>query len=380
MRSSSLCLAAVVICQSLTSLTGHAQQADALGRIPILIEPETAEFQQATDRFREHLKSMREIAVRFNTGTSEEERKWKQQWNELAPIGAQLFDDLLQAGAKEYEADPENKDNIRQWLAKRVESEVEHDRLEGLLPVLKTLLQHDQENAELHRQTAIVAFALHDYETARASLSILASRPDAPEELKSTLDIIDQSIVDWEQELKIREQDAQGEPLPRALIKTTRGDIEVELFENQAPNTVANFIYLAETGEYIDQPFATGKQHFIVQGGGDDIVRPPYTIPGEMNRDDARKFFRGTLGLALSGGNDTGYAQFFFVLIPSGELTGRFTAFGRVVRGMDVVSMLTIIDPDAEEEENQDDEDPDQILDIEILSKRDHEYVPEKVQ
>lgn len=354
----------------------------------IPISPESEEFQKACEDFREHIKMLREIQIKFDTGTQLEEEKWRTQWNESYIQGNKLFTAMLLAGAKEFDSDPAGKANIARWLLKTVEKEVEGDRFEGLIPVLEILLKHAQGDvlADLHTQMGTAAHAMNDSDRALASLTYISQQPWATEAVKDGLARIEQAKQDWEDELRLREEDAQGEPLPVILIRTTKGDIEVELFENHAPETVANFIYLIEMGYYEDQPFSSGFQHLLIQGGGDDIVKPPYTIYGEQHKPGARKFFRGTMGLALNAGDpNSGHSQFFFALLPSTDLSESYTAFGRITKGMEVMANLTKIEPKQEKskEEKEDGEgtkEPDEIITIEILSKRDHEYKPNKVQ
>jgi cyclophilin family peptidyl-prolyl cis-trans isomerase len=183
----------------------------------------------------------------------------------------------------------------------------------------------------------------------------------------------------WEEEQKMREADASGEPLPRVRIETTKGTLEVELFENQAPNTVANFISLCEKKFYDGLPFHRVITHFMAQGGcpvGDGSGGPGYTIRAELDGTH-RNFFRGTLGLALAGSADSGGSQFFICYVPRSYLNGKYVAFGRVIEGMDVLSDLAHVDPESKDKEQHSEELPDQIISTTVVRKRDHAYVPE---
>lgn len=349
------------------------------------IEPESEELRQACEAFQEHIKKVWEIQIRFDVGTSLEEDKWREQFNAIYPEGVKLFNDMVLAGAKEYDSDPNNKPEFKEWLTRIVNRQIESDKFEGLLPVIEVLLKHcsGQDLAEMHTNMGLTSYALCEFERGDPSIEYLMEQPNAPLDiLESTKKRIDVSKENWKEELAARKADAEGEPLPRVLIRTTKGEIEVELFENQAPETVANFIYLAENGIYEDQPFGFGKQHLLIQGGGDDIVSPPYSIYGEADKPGARKFFRGTLGLALAGHPDSGYSQFFFALAPSPDvLDGQYTAFGRVVKGIEVMANLAIIDPEeSEKDKNGPKNEPDEIIEVEVLQKRDHEYLPNKVK
>ena len=106
-----------------------------------------------------------------------------------------------------------------------------------------------------------------------------------------------------------------------------------------APRTVANFTALARKGFFDNVPWHRVVADFVVQGGdprGDGEGGPGYTIRDEINQ---RPYLRGTVGMALDWA-DTGGSQFFITHSPQPHLDGRYTVFGQVVAGMDVVDAL----------------------------------------
>ncbi len=124
-----------------------------------------------------------------------------------------------------------------------------------------------------------------------------------------------------------------------AHIKTSRGDIDVELFTSQTPLTVINFFKLASSGFYNNLSFHRVVPDFVIQGGdpnGDGSGGPGYTIPSE----DRLPFERGTMGIATAG-FDTGGSQFFICHSAQPHLRGNYTAFGKVVSGMQVVDAIS---------------------------------------
>jgi cyclophilin family peptidyl-prolyl cis-trans isomerase len=130
---------------------------------------------------------------------------------------------------------------------------------------------------------------------------------------------------------------------PLAYIDTTRGTIEVELFVSDAPLTVENFVSLSRRGFFANRRIHRVVHDFVVQDGdprGDGEGGPGYTIRDELND---RPYLRGTVGMALDW-KDTGGSQFFITHSPQPHLDGRYTVFGTVVRGMDVVDSLTTTD------------------------------------
>jgi len=145
----------------------------------------------------------------------------------------------------------------------------------------------------------------------------------------------------------------QGPP-PRVRLEIEdHGEVVLELYPDKAPRTVANFIELAGSGFYDGTTFHRVVPGFVIQGGDpnsrnrdprdDGKGGPGYTIPSETN--DLRHQ-RGVLSMANRGRPDTAGSQFFVVLDDHPELDGGYTAFGRVVEGMDVVDAIAEVDVD----------------------------------
>jgi cyclophilin family peptidyl-prolyl cis-trans isomerase len=126
----------------------------------------------------------------------------------------------------------------------------------------------------------------------------------------------------------------------KATMRTTEGPIEIELFEEDAPQTVGNFKKLAGDGFYDGVIFHRVIKDFMIQGGdptGTGRGGPGYTFDDEFND---HKIVRGALAMANAGPNTNG-SQFFIVTTPEASwLDGKHTVFGRVVEGMDVVDKI----------------------------------------
>jgi len=177
-------------------------------------------------------------------------------------------------------------------------------------------------------------------------------------------------------EMAKRKAEAEADDLPRVKLATSAGDIEVELFEDDAPNTVANFLTLVEKGFYDGTPFHRVIGGFMAQGGdptGTGGGGPGHAIACECERPGARLHFRGTLSMAHAG-KDTGGSQFFLTFRPTDHLDGKHTVFGRVIAGDEVLPRLV---------RTQDGQgrpvpgvEPDRIVKAEVVRKRAHPYVP----
>ncbi len=127
---------------------------------------------------------------------------------------------------------------------------------------------------------------------------------------------------------------------PSAYIDTTKGTVQFELAVLDAPRTVANFIALVRKGYFRGVQLHRVVPDFVVQDGdprGDGEGGPGYTIRDEINQ---RPYLRGTVGMALDWA-DTGGSQFFITHSPQPHLDARYTVFGQVIAGMDVVDALS---------------------------------------
>lgn len=126
---------------------------------------------------------------------------------------------------------------------------------------------------------------------------------------------------------------------PHVYVETTKGTIEIELAVLDAPLTALNVATLARKGFFDGLAIHRVEPHFVAQFGdprGDGEGGPGYTIRDELND---RPYLRGTVGMALDWA-DTGGSQFFITYGPQPHLDGRYTVFGHVVQGMDVVDRL----------------------------------------
>ncbi len=271
------------------------------------------------------------------------------------------------------------------------------DQYEKALPIIKRLIDGGVEYRDLPLWGFLSAFMLNDFDLAEEYLkkaqesgaiqALAAIAQDAQDRqnglAKATMRLV-QNYSEavpkyrqlWEQELAKRTAETKADDLPRVKLTTTKGVITLELFENEAPQTVANFISLVKQGFYTDSPFHRVLPKFMAQGGaktdqGDG--GPGYTIRCECYKPDYRHHFRGSLSMAHAG-RDTGNSQFFLTTVPTTHLDGRHTAFGRVIEGMEVLGDLQRRSPMHQSRPPA----ADRILKAEVLRDRGHAYTFEK--
>ncbi|MCK4908660.1 MAG: peptidylprolyl isomerase [Planctomycetes bacterium] len=127
---------------------------------------------------------------------------------------------------------------------------------------------------------------------------------------------------------------------PVGVIETNHGRIVVSFYPKVAPNTVLNFIQLAQKDFYNGLIFHRIIPGFMIQGGcpnKNGSGSPGYTIPAEFND---RKHLTGTLSMARSQLKDSGGSQFYICLAPRPDLDNKYTVFGTVIEGFDVLQKI----------------------------------------
>lgn len=126
-----------------------------------------------------------------------------------------------------------------------------------------------------------------------------------------------------------------------AVIETNKGTIKLELFENKAPTTTANFIKLAESGFYNGLTFHRYVAGFVIQGGdpkGDGTGGSAESIPLEIHPD--LRHVQGALAMARAQDPNSASSQFYITLEASHSLDDNYAVFGQVVEGLDVALSL----------------------------------------
>jgi peptidylprolyl isomerase/peptidyl-prolyl cis-trans isomerase B (cyclophilin B) len=132
---------------------------------------------------------------------------------------------------------------------------------------------------------------------------------------------------------------------PTAVIVMQKGgEIRLELYPEEAPKTVESFITLSKKGYFDGLTFHRVVRGFVVQGGdpkGDGTGGPGYSLKAEFN---SRKHLRGTLAMARAQDPDSAGSQFYVCLGPQPSLDGKYTVFGQVTAGMEIVDQIRVGD------------------------------------
>lgn len=327
---------------------------------------------------------LRELDIEYRTADAHRREKLKTQYDQLIGQGNEAQQQVVQAAVIAYAKAPDQNADIGEFLTGVVFLLVEREEYEEALRLAQIVLDRGVGRGNLYVLAGTAAFNVGEYGLAEKHLRRAMKKQSLPDTAALHLAGIEYYKAAWEREEKLRSAEMSAGDLPRVLLKTSQGEIELELFENEAPNTVANFIWLAEQGFYNGLTFHRVLPRFMAQAGcpnGDDTGSPGYRIPCECYREDQRLHFRGSLAMAHSGRN-TGGSQFYLTFVPVRNLDGNHTVFGRVVRGIDVLAKLQRREPPdplsrtINPHSNIVVPPADRIIEAKVLRKRNHPYKP----
>ncbi|HEV7279961.1 MAG TPA: peptidylprolyl isomerase [Pirellulaceae bacterium] len=345
-----------------------------------------AKYQTLLKEWKDALANLRKIDVDYTLAEESDLAGLAEQWNEELARTRKLIGPLRNAAVAAYRENPAGQDReLEQFLVKLLEDDARRDNLEQGYEIGKLLIDNGVRTDTTLAATGISAYGVNEYDDAEKYLQeALRMAPAEPqgEDMESLTGRASELLASipnqrklWEEEQAFRAKEAEADDLPRVRLETSEGPIVVELFENEAPNTVANFVSLVEKGFYDGLKFHRVLPHFVAQGGdprGDGSGGPGYAIADEWPNDPNRNHFRGVLSMAHAG-RDTGGSQFFLTMLPTPHLNDLHTVFGRVIEGFDVLSELQRVDPQNPTAGKE----PDVIVKATVERKRDHEYEPE---
>jgi cyclophilin family peptidyl-prolyl cis-trans isomerase len=337
-------------------------------------------FDQKLTEWKGILSELERIRAAWKIGMPDERKKLEKEFNDELAKGEALLPEIIKTAEAAFAGDDASKQTAGEFLAAVAHTSGQEDDYELAAHLTGVLLAGGFEAKGLNDLAGRAAFATNDFDNAEKYLNAAKEKGGLSQQAERDLGEIDAYKKYWETEKELRAAEAKADDLPRVEIKTNKGTIVVELFENEAPNTVANFISLVEKGFYNGTPFHRVLPDFMAQGGdptGSGSGGPEYTIKCECYEPNHRVHFRGSLSMAHAG-KDTGGSQFFLTFRPTAHLNSKpgpppsgHTVFGRIIEGMDVLAKIQRRDPSDPNAPN-----PDKIVEAKVLRKRDHEYKP----
>ena len=312
--------------------------------------------------YKNHLKELRELKQEYQTASAERKDEIQSQFTPLLQETSLLQKTLVPLAISAFQAQDGQDEELSVFLMSMLDKDVVvTEDYETAYEIAKALDGSIPEQySYLYAYGAYAAFnvmALDDAESffrkAAENGGLEGLRKQDPRGELQIPAMITQVLPQyrklWADEQAAREKDA-AEELPRVLLRTSKGDIVLELFLREAPEAVGNFMTLVSQKYYDGVPFHRVLAHFMAQGGdptGTGAGGPGYCIKDECKKPGARMQFRGSLSMAKTAAPDTGGSQFFLCFIPTSHLNGQHTVFGRVVEGLDVLSELQRINPEG---------------------------------
>lgn len=335
-------------------------------------------FQSHLEQWKDTISGLRALRNEYRDATDTAQREaLEAEFDQLLNRGRALLPILRETGIAAYKDAPNDDPELTRFLFKVAKDDLVRDRYNQAWELGELLVKNDCGFPEIYNVAGVAAFVRNDYDSARKNLSLAKDRGVISPTGRNFLEQIDDCQSLWQEEQKLRE--LQAGKLPLVKLATTKGDITIELFENEAPQTVGNFIHLVK-----DKQFYDGLAFHEVVGGqraasgcpnGDGTGDPGYKIYCECYKEGHRKHFRGSVSMETEGTRDTGGSRFFISFTPAPRLNGSYTVFGRVVDGMDVLAKLERTTPSSPADQ------PDKIVKATVLKMdEDKKYLPVKVK
>ena len=304
-------------------------------------------FDAVYPRWTQLLAKLRQIDEAYRNARPEQRETLRAEYTRLIDIGNSLQDDLIRAAAVTYASNPTSHRELALFLRGVVYQLTSHEDYEEALRTGQLLVDNYFEDGSVYDLCGVCAFTVNEFRLAEQHFS-QAKKADALSPVGAQRRAQLPYYKDaWDRETERRTAERTAGNLPRVLLLTSQGEIELELFENEAPVTVANFLQLVADGFYDGLEFYRVTACSTAVSGcpeGDGTGGPGYTIASECSRPDHRLHFRGSVGMVRSGPWTHG-SQFYLTFAPAQDLDNRQTVFARVIRGIEVLARLQRREP-----------------------------------
>ena len=347
--------------------------------------PKLVEFQKLFEQWKEYLTQLKALRKEYVVANEKDKKSINEKYEKIVKEATAFQPKLTKAAESAFVENPKADPQLAEFLSAACLDSFQRGDYEEAYRLAKLLMDKGEKTKLARLLGGASAYCIGNLDESEKLLEGLKKEGISIRTLP-TKEYLDGMLYrfledpatqkkDWAAEQEIRAKEAKANDLPRVKLETTEGDIVIELFENEAPNTVANFISLVDKGFYDGLTFHRVLDSFMAQGGcpkGTGTGGPGYKIPCECYRKDARKHFRGSLSMAHAG-KDTGGSQFFITFVPTKPLDGMHTVFGRVIGGMETLSKIQRRDPDKSSIQAT------KIIKAKVIRKRDHKYEPKKV-
>jgi cyclophilin family peptidyl-prolyl cis-trans isomerase len=378
---------------------------------PDVVGQAQAAFEKAFDAYKAAIRDIEQLQTEFQTADAAKREQLNAKFTAQVAHAQTLINQMVEAGVEAYRAAPNSNQQITDLLLAvaryyvvgrelpQSDGQIDGgDQYERALPIIKVLVGGGVDNQELLLWGFLSAFATNDFDLAdgyyqQAQQAATTEEQELPSDAAKTealsligklAPMLDHYRQLWAKESEIRTAEDEANDLPRVKLTTTKGEITLELFENEAPQSVANFLTLVKQGYYNGSPFHRVLPKFMAQGGSkndDGSGELGYAIRDESTRPDRRTHFRGSLSMARLPNplRDSGGSQFFLTFVPTPHLDGEHTVFGRVIDGIEVLADIQRREPSEDPAANAALPKADRILKAEVVRGSKNELVFEKL-
>lgn len=341
-------------------------------------------FRSLIQEIRLNEQRINQMVISMPVGFPEKRAQQKNQIENLRKRNQAIGLELLPAAQQSFDQFPNTQNEITNFLLQNVQSMLTGRNYQrtpfdpfAANQSCEKMIQGGVKIPSLYSFRYRTQYILNNFPEAGRSVQkaiILGQQIDA-----AVFDDLKKMHKQFEQEKELRQQDAANGN-PQVRIETDCGTMLVELFEDQAPNTVANFVTLVQDGFYNGLSFfqATPTEIALTGSPSDDGKGGPgYRIKTEGQLENARSHFTGTLSM-MSAGEVSSGSLFLITKQPRLQYDGKITPFGRVIEGLENLYQIKIVNRSAAVS-REDPTQPTRIIRMTVVKKRNHEYVPQKI-
>ena len=346
-------------------------------------------YEASVDKLRDTLKKLKRTEALYLFSDSEESHEHKDHWETIALESEALFEEIRGNAFALFLAEEKPGDDLKIAARNLATGSIAEGQIEISHRICQKLADLNPDDKALAEELIRIEIFNNKFDDAvKFKSENLAKIKGYNKREQLIFDFIEELKTDFDRELKLREKDKTAD-LPRVEMKIKgKGSVILELFEDEAPETVANFISLTEAGFYDGIIFHDVSNSFLVHGGLMSMKRfepTGYTIYDECQKPERRHHFRGSVSMWTLAEQPNACSAEFSILRMPGPYLKRFnqTVFGRVIQGMEIIDKIqntkTVNQEDGSETAIPDIV-PDVIESMKVLRKRDHEYEPNIVK
>ena len=350
-------------------------------------------YDASVDELRTALKELKRTEALYLFSDSEESHEHKDHWDTVAAESETLFEEVRDNAYALFLADEQPDDDLQVVVGNLSAGSMAYGHIEVSHRICQKLVELHPDNEKLAEELIRTEIFNNKFDDAVEFKSKnIAKLADYNNKEQLIFSSIEELKKNFDRELKLREKDKTAE-LPRVEMKIKgKGSVILELFEDEAPETVANFINLTESGFYDGLIFHDAANSFLVHGGWTSMElmsmnkfkSPGYTIYDECRKPERRHHFRGSISMWTQAKQPNSCSAEFSILRMPGPNFTRYnlTVFGRVIEGMEIIDNIENTRTVSHEDGSEDlipEAVPDTIESMKVIRKRDHDYQPRKV-